>query len=500
MNAVALYLTALALSTCGLVFELVAATSAAYLSGDSVTRFATVVGTHLSAMGVGAWLTRHVHEQPGRRLLEAQLGASLAGAATAPAVFLAYGRGAWMLAVLYAMVALTGVMVGAEVPLLLRVLRRRMDVKTLLARVLGVEYVGALVGSLLFALVALPRLGMLRAGVAFGIANALAGLLALRALGPDLGPRDEARRRIAAVTVALVALFLGTFRLTRHTDEEVSLGPVLYATQTHYQRIVVTRQHAGLNLFLDGNLQFASWDEHRYHEALVHPALAAAPRRARVLILGGGDGLAAREALKYRDVRAVTLVDLDPGMTALARDASWLRALNRDALRDPRVRVVNDDAMVWLGAGTDRYDVAVVDFPDPNNFALGKLYTQRFYRLLRARLADDAVVTVQASSALVARRAFWCVVRTMEAAGFGVEPYHAFVPSFGEWGYVRASVGRAPPALGPLPAGLRYLTAETWRAMTALPPDMGPVEVEVNRLNNQVLVRYYEEAWHRFME
>jgi spermidine synthase len=184
------------------------------------------------------------------------------------------------------------------------------------------------VGSLLFALVALPRLGTLRAGVAFGLANALSGFAALRALGPDLGPRDDARRRITLTTAALVALFVGSFRLSRQADEDVSLGPVLYAEQTHYQRIVVTRQHGGTNLFLDGNLQFASWDEHRYHEALVHPALAAAPRRTRVMILGGGDGLAAREVLRYRDVSAVTLVDLDPAMTALARRAPWLRALN----------------------------------------------------------------------------------------------------------------------------------------------------------------------------
>lgn len=500
MQALALYLTVLALSTCGLVFELVAATTASYLAGDSVTRFATVVGAHLSAMGVGAWLTRHVTEQPGRRLLDAQLAAALAGGATAPMVFLAYGRGVWLHGVLYLMVFLTGLFVGAEVPLLLRVLRRRVDLRTLLARVLGVEYAGALVGSLLFALVALPRLGTLRAGVAFGLANALSGFAALRALGPDLGPRDDARRRITLTTAALVALFVGSFRLSRQADEDVSLGPVLYAEQTHYQRIVVTRQHGGTNLFLDGNLQFASWDEHRYHEALVHPALAAAPRRTRVMILGGGDGLAAREVLRYRDVSSVTLVDLDPAMTTLARRASWLRALNQNALHDPRMTVVNDDAMVWLTRGADRYDVAVVDFPDPNNFALGKLYTRRFYQLLRARLTDEAVVVVQASSALVARRAFWCVERTMASAGFVTEPYHAFVPSFGEWGYVRAGVGRPPPPLGSLPAGLRYLTAEGWRGMTAFPPDMARAEVEVNRLNNQVLVRYYEEAWHRFTQ
>jgi spermidine synthase len=256
-----------------------------------------------------------------------------------------------------------------------------------------------------------------------------------------------------------------------------------------------------MNLFLDNNLQFASADEYRYHEALVHPAFAAAPRHASVLVLGGGDGLAAREILRYRDVESVTLVDLDPEMTGLSRKVPWLHELNRGAFDDPRVHVVNDDAMVWLAEGgghAGRFDVAVVDFPDPNNFALGKLYTARFYKLLRARLADDAVVVVQSTSPLVARRSFWCVARTLAAAGFVTRPYHALVPSFGEWGYVLA----APRAIGPfapLPKGLRYLTDEALPQLFVLSPDMTEVPVEVNHLNNQVLVHYYEEEWRKYL-
>jgi spermidine synthase len=221
-----------------------------------------------------------------------------------------------------------------------------------------------------------------------------------------------------------------------------------------------------------------------------------------VLVLGGGDGLAVREILRWPDVLSVTLVDLDPGMTELARDLPKLRDLNGSSLSDPRVRVVNEDAMVWLGEAHEgmpaKFDAVVVDFPDPNNFALGKLYTVRFYRMLRERLGEGAVVSVQSTSPLVARRSFWCVVRTMEAAGFGVRPYHAFVPSFGEWGYALASADGLPTMPTRLPPGLRYLTEAQLASLFELAPDMGPLEAEPNRLNNQMLVRYYEEEWQRW--
>lgn len=216
-----------------------------------------------------------------------------------------------------------------------------------------------------------------------------------------------------------------------------------------------------------------------------------------VLILGGGDGLAAREVLRYPEVRSVTLVDLDPVITGLATNYGELAKLNRHAMTDPRMRVVNGDAMQFLTEGGAQYDVVVVDFPDPNNFALGKLYTTGFYKLLKKRIAPDGVAVVQSTSPLFARRSFWCVETTLKAAGFWTEPYHALVPSFGEWGYVL--IAHEPPARHrPLPEGLLFLDDATMASLTQFPPDMGPLPVEVNRLNNQVLVHYYEAEWQRW--
>ncbi len=500
-RAAVVYLTVLAISTFGLVFELLAGTVASYLIGESVVQFATVTGAFLSAMGLGAWLTRYLETELARRFLDCQLGAALLGGLSSPILFLAFAHTAVFRVVLYALVAATGVLVGAQLPLLMRMLRRRLAFRDLTARVLTVDYVGALAGSLLFALVLLPRLGMMASGLMAGVISAASAVAGTWVFASALATVRPIRIRACLVFAALAAAAVLSRFAVGAADDALFTDPVIFTRQTPYQRIVVTRGHGGVNLFLDGNLQFAATDEYRYHEALVHPAFAAAPRHARVLVLGGGDGLAAREILRYPDVESVTLVDLDRAMTELSASLPFLRELNDGSLDSPRLHVVNDDAMVWLAESPEEggpFDVVVVDFPDPNNFALGKLYTTRFYKLLRARLGPDAIVVVQSTSPLAARRSFWCIARTIEAAGFLVRPYHAYVPSFGEWGYVLASV-KPFRSLSALPPGLRYLTDEALPSLFVLAPDMGPVPVEINRLNNQMLVRYYEEEWQRWL-
>jgi spermidine synthase len=266
---------------------------------------------------------------------------------------------------------------------------------------------------------------------------------------------------------------------------------------------VVTKGKTGYSLFLNGNLQFNSFDEYRYHEALVHPAFASFPGDAkRVLVLGGGDGLALREILKYKSVEEVTLVDLDPDMTNVAYAVTAIGELNNFALDDPRVRVTNADAFVWLDATqTEPFDVAIVDFPDPNNFALGKLYTTRFYNLLKSKLKPDSSVVIQTTSPLIARQSFWCIIGTLEASGFKVKPYQTTVPSFGVWGFALAKLQPfntpTKPAVG---VELHFLNDETFASMFEFPADTTRPdgELEINRLDNQALVRYYEAEWRWF--
>ena len=498
-----LFLNVLVIATCGLVYELLAGTLASYVLGDSVTQFSLIIGIYLSALGAGSWLSRFVEKELARRFVDVELAVAVLGGASAPLLFLTFAHLSYFHVVLYGLVFLIGVLVGLEIPLLMRIMKDHLDFKELVARVLAFDYAGALIASLLFPIFLVPRLGLVRTSLLFGFLNAGVGLWATWLMRPLIGGSVTRLRAQGAVVMALLAVaFIKADALTSLAEDAMFADDIVYTKTTHYQRIVVTRNRAGFQLFLNGNLQFSSADEYRYHEALVHPALALASEGGRavrrVLILGGGDGLALREVLKYPSVQEVVLVDLDPDMTELSRRFPPLARLNANSFADPRVRVVNEDAMIWLEHETPPFDAAIVDFPDPNSFALGKLYTTRFYHMLKARLAPDAAVSVQSTSPLFARNSYWCIVRTLEAAGYSVRPYYTAVPSFGVWGFALAR--REPfdvPRHAPQVA-LRFLDDTSLPAMFMLSADLGPVPVEVNRLDNQSLVRYYEAEWRRY--
>jgi spermidine synthase len=494
---VALFLTVLLIAASGLVYELVAGALSSYLLGDSVTMFSTVIGTYLFAMGVGSWLSRWVTRGVVARFVSVELMVAVVGGFSSTLLFLAFAYTDAFRLLLYTLVFIIGALVGLEIPLLMRILRDRYEFKDVVANVLTFDYLGALGASLLFPVVLVPYLGLVKSALAFGIVNAAVALWSTHLFRASL-PR---LRAMQASCVAILALLGGGMayaeRITRAAEADIYADPVVFATQSKYQRIVLTAWRDDLRLFLNGHLQFSSRDEYRYHEALVHPGLASLPGARRVLVLGGGDGLAVREALKYRNVEQITLVDLDPEMTRLFATHPTLVALNAGALNDPRVRVVNADAFVWLGENAEQYDFVVVDFPDPSNYSVGKLYTTAFYRLLSRHLTRDALVVVQSTSPMFARTAYWSIVETLRAAHYQTWPYHLYIPSFGEWGFVLAGRGNAyrPPAA--LPEKLRYLTRGVLPQLFEFPADMQPVPAEANRLDDQVLVRYYGEEWKR---
>ena len=495
----ALLLSVFVIASCGLAYELVAGALSSYLLGDSVTQFSTVIGAYLFAMGVGSWLSKYIVRDLIGTFVRIELLVGLLGGFAALGLFLAF---VWLPApfrlLLYLAVFLIGVLVGLEIPLVMRILKREIEFKDLVSQVLTFDYLGALAVSLLFPLFLAPHLGMLRTGLLFGLLNVAVALWALRLFADQLPARRWLTLQAWGVFALLAAGFAGSGRLTTLAEAQIYADEIVHAETTPYQRLVVTRWRDDLRLFINNNLQFSSHDEYRYHEALVHPGLAALPWARRVLVLGGGDGLAVREILKYPQIEAVTLVDLDAAMTDLFATAPALVELNRGALSSPKVKVVNADALVWLEQSREHFDFIVVDFPDPSNFALGKLYTSAFYRLLEKRLAANGLIVVQSTSPLYARQSFWCVVTTLEEAGLQTAPYHALVPSFGEWGYILA--GRKKIAISTVDREkTRFLTPETLPGLFVFPADMARVEVEANRLNNQALVRYFESEWRRVM-
>jgi spermidine synthase len=395
---------------------------------------------------------------------------------------------------LYGLVGVIGILVGLEIPLLMRILHGRYEFKDLVSRVFSFDYLGALLASVLFPLVLVPRLGLVRTGFLFGLVNVLVAAWTARLLRQGLPWARSLLVSAAACGFLLAVGFAGSERL-QHWAEAMSYPePVLYARSSPYQRLVVTQGHGDLRLYLNGNLQFSSRDEYRYHEALVHPGLAMVPNPRRVLVLGGGDGLAVRELLRHPGIDSIVLVDLDSAVTHLFSASGPMARLNGGALASAKLRVVHADAFAWLQGVRQRFDFAVVDFPDPGNFSVGKLFSTAFYKRLAGALAPGGAAVIQSTSPYVARKSYWCVVHTLEAAGFRTLPYHAYVPSFGEWGFVLAAMGPLGP-MRPLPAGLRFLREGDFADLARFPPDMDEVPTEVNRLDNQTLVRYFEAEW-----
>jgi spermidine synthase len=493
----ALLASVFVIAACGLVYELIAGAAASYLIGDSVTQFSLVIGLYLFAMGVGSYLSRWVVSGIAARFFEIELAIALFGGFSAAAMFLAFAHaGGEFGLVLYGFVLVVGVLVGLEIPLVMRLLRAQLGFRDLVAQVLSFDYLGALAVSIAFPLVLVPKLGLIRSAFLFGLLNALVAGWALWLFRGQLGAMRWRTLQCALAAGLLAGGVIESDRLTTVAEEDMYADQVVFARSSAHQRIVLTRWRNDLRLYLNGNLQFSARDEYRYHEALVHPGLAAAPWAKRVLVLGGGDGMALREILKYPQIESVTLVDLDPEMTRIFSTLPMLRALNADAFASPKVKVVNADAFKWLEETEGHWDFVVADFPDPSNYSLGKLYTSAFYRLLERRLTARGLAVIQATSPLYARKSFWCIVATIESVGLATAPYHVHVPSFGEWGYVLVSRDpyRPPERLDPQ---LRFVSVETLPAMFTFPRDMARVPVEVNRLTNQILVQYFDAEWKR---
>lgn len=500
MNKKILILSVFVVASCGLAYELIAGALSSYLLGDSILQFSTIIGCYLFAMGVGAHFSKYVKDEDVlSRFVDIELAVGLIGGVSAAILFLTFS---WMAApfriLLYVLVFMIGALVGMEVPLVMRALNARDTAfNELVSRVLTFDYLGALAVSLLFPLVLAPYLGLVRTGFLFGMLNVAVGLWTIHVFRAELSDAGGRLLRACAVMFFLVFGFSMADRLVAWGEHGLFGDEIVFTTSTPYQRLVITHWKDDLRLYINGNLQFSSRDEYRYHEALVHPALQALPWAKSVLILGGGDGLALREVLRYPNIQHVTLVDLDPAMTNAFTQREELVKLNHGSLSDPRVKVINADAAIWLQNNDDMFDAAIIDFPDPSSFALGKLYSVPFYGLVKKHLAATGLMVVQSTSPFFAPHAYWTIDATLREVGLRTYPFHVYVPSFGEWGFVMASAqqGYTPPTEYRLP--LRYLNANTTREMFIFPPDMQRKEMAPNRLNTQSLVHEFEQDWRQ---
>lgn len=488
----------------GLVYELIAGAVSSYLLGDSVTQFSLVIGIFMTSMGLGAWLSRYV-QRAERGFTLSQILLGIIGGFSAPVLFLSYGWLGQVQGLLFLVVIGIGTLSGLEIPLITRILQARGALPHTLSNVLTADYVGALVAAILFPLLVVPQLGLMAASLVFGVLNLAVAALSLWLFRERIGLALPFLWAVG-LTACLAAL-IWSDRLVSLADTALHEDDVIFAEDTPYQRITITRFRDRTRLFLNGSIQFDSFDEYRYHEALVHPAMAHVAGARNVLILGGGDGMAAREVLRWDNVQAVSLVDLDPRVTEIFRNVPHLAELNDFALSDDRLEIVNTDAWKFVESADDIFDVIIIDLPDPKNFAVSKLYSREFYARLVERLSARGVIVTQAGSPVFATQAFWSIHETLAqtrnpiAPGDGLltRPYHAYVPSFGDWGFVLASFGQLP-AQTTLPPGLRFYDTGIWDRLTQFPADTGPVDVEPNSIMSHPLVAYYRHGWEAWYE
>ncbi|WP_369608853.1 polyamine aminopropyltransferase [Snodgrassella alvi] len=498
----ALIVSVFVVASCGLAYELIMAALASYLLGDSILQFSSIIGVYMFAMGIGAHLTRYISDRDAlSRFIDIEILVGIVGGVSALLLFVLFGfSAAPFRSVLYGLVLIIGIITGMELPLVMRVLNlREVEFKEVVSRVLTFDYLGALAVSLLFPLILAPKLGMARSALLFGILNTAVALLTARLFKQELPRYQRLRMRGNIVLLVLLLFFCYANHITNKAEQHYFGDPVVFSTASPYQRLVITKWHNDTRLFLNGNLQFSSVDEARYHEALVLPVMEQNPQVSRILILGGGDGLAAREVLKYPQVSRITLVDLDASMTRVFRTSAALRELNQNSLNHPKLRIINADAAQWLQHNQEKFDVVIIDFPDPSNFSLGKLYSVPMYRMVARHLNPHGNLVVQSTSPYFAPNAFWCIVNTLEAAGLKTLPFHVYVPSFGEWGYVMANQTGEFLIPDHYRVPTRYLDAETTREMFVFPKDMQRRAVEPNHLNTQKLVEYFEADWRAVM-
>ena len=488
----------LMLSACGISYELLIGAIASYLLGGSVTQFSLTIGVFLASMGVGAYLSRFVSDRLLEQFIAVEVAISLVGGFSGVLLFWAFSYTSAYHLVMFALIVSIGALIGLEIPLLTRYLEQFTPLRESLASVFSLDYLGSLFASILFPLVFLPELGIFKTSLVIGLVNIVIALGTLGAFWHHLARRRRAIIAALLIAAGLVATLVASRQLVSAMESKLYRDEIIYAAQSRYQRIVMTRYREDTRLYLNGSLQFSSRDEYRYHEALVHPVLSTAASREHVLVIGGGDGLALKQLLKYPDLGRVTLVDIDPAITQLARSHPLLKRLNEGSLDNARIRVLNQDAYGFLEKSSDLFSAVIIDLPDPQREGLAKLYSGAFYRLVRRHLSPGGAAVTQATSPLFARQAYWCIATTIESAGFSTLPYHAYVPSFGDWGFVLFSTRRISPEQIQPRVPTLYLHGPALQRIFAFSPDIARMKVEPNRLDKPVILRYYEQGWRNW--
>ncbi|RCW62528.1 polyamine aminopropyltransferase [Saliterribacillus persicus] len=497
-------------SICGIIFEVLFGALGSYILGDGVKQYTLTISLFLTGMGIGASLSEKVTKNLVLSFIYIEFFVALIGGFSS---FLMFGATAFFSSgtdalFLYSITLIVGALTGVELPILIRKANEiGVTLQKSTARVLFSDYAGGLIGGLLFVFLLRPQLGMVTSAFLVGLVNLMVALVVLY-----LFRKEILKKGLHILVGGVIAVFLigGLFfgeSIALSFEEKLYKDPIIHLEESKYQKIVITKQDQDIRLYLNGALQLSSIDEHRYHEVLVHPTIANTESPEKVLVLGGGDGMAVRELLKYPEIKDITLVDLDPAVVQLANTNPHLRELNENALEDERVDVVHRDAFQYLENSEEWFDAIIVDLPDPNNESLNKLYTKEFYSLVRNHLNPSGTAMVQATSPVFAREVYWLISNTIAATGLHVENLHVDIPSFGNWGFVMASRETIDLEKLNITAETNYLENELLESLSIFGKDEDnnifdkngdKKEIGVNTLIDPNLIPLYENSWQYY--
>ncbi|MFD1038130.1 polyamine aminopropyltransferase [Virgibacillus byunsanensis] len=497
-------------SICGIIFEVLFGALGSYILGDGVKQYTLTISLFLTGMGIGASLSEKVMKNLIIAFIYIEFSVAIIGGFSSFTMFgiTAFAPAGTDAFYLYLITIIVGALTGVELPILIRKANEiGVTLNKSTARVLFSDYAGGLVGGLLFVFLLRPQFGMVKSAFLVGCINLTVALIVLWLFRKEI--RRFAIHAIVGLSIGLmlvIGLFFGE-AMAFSFEQKLYKDPIIHMEQSAYQKIILTQDQDDTRLFLDGSLQLSSIDEYRYHEVLVHPTMEYAKEPENILILGGGDGIAAKEVLKYENVNDITVVDLDPAVTDLANSNRLLLELNEGALTNDKVEVIHMDAFTFLESSEEWYDAIIVDLPDPNNESLNKLYTKEFYSLIRNHLLPGGAAMIQATSPIFATEVYWTISKTVASTGMETENLHVDVPSFGNWGFVMASRGQIDMDSITINKSTRFLTDGILKGLTGfgrdedqqITDDKGnTVNLEVNTLIDPQLIQLYENAWENY--
>lgn len=486
--------TTLLISICSIIYELIISAISSYLQGDSVLQFSITIGLYLSAMGIGSYLSKYLKNRLFNKFIFIEISIGILGGFSSLILFLTNIYTKIYALIMYTLIILIGIFVGLEIPVLTRIIENNeSNVRKNLAHIFTFDYIGGLIGSIVFPIILFPNLGFISTALLVGTINVAVALIIVLRYKQFLQNSKNIKIIVIALLIMMIVFLCMGEVITKNIEQGLYRDDVILSTQTKYQKIIMTKHKDDMRLFLDGNLQFSSSDEYRYHETLVHIPMLYANSHDRILILGGGDGLAARELLKYTDVKEIVLVDIDQGMTDLCKNDLQIAQLNERSLENEKVKVINQDGYIYVQENKDKFNVIIIDLPDPNNESLNKLYTNVFYNYVKANLTDDGVMVTQSTSPYYAKKSFWCINKTLKTQFKNVVPYHVQVPSFGEWGFNMAFNGSNE--LKELSVETKYLDKQNIKSMFEFGKDelVDETQINSNDMFKPSLITYYND-------